>query len=342
MKKLCLSLLMMFIVANAIGQKVYFIYIQSEAGQPFFIKMKEKVFSSSSSGYIILSKLTDTAHSFSLGFPKSSSQYYFSVVMNKKDHGFLLKNFGEKGWGLFERQLLSVQMGSTSPLGIPELKTEVKRDISPFTEGLAKASDDPSLKEKPVKIVEEKKPDVVKAEKPAEKVVPQVITPKEEQPVAVKEESKPVVVKEEPKPVIVKEEPKPVAGEVTELPVVTEIKTETVAKDDYVMSVVKKRSESSTTEGFGLVYIDSLPDGNRDTIRLLIPEPKTIINVVKEDPKEEKKFLDISSNPEKKDEVKADLTIVPVVKEENQKEVVSNTPVVVASTEKPAIPALKK
>lgn len=342
MKKISLILLLTFIAASAISQKVFFVYIQSEANQPFFVQMKEKVFSSSASGYIILSKLTDTTHSFSIGFPRSNAQYFFSVAINKKDHGYLLKDFGVKGWGLFDRQLLTVQMGSTTLPGSQEVKAEVRKDASPFTEGLAKASDDPSLKERPVKVVEEKKPVavqpdvvVVVTEKSVEKSIPQVVTPKEETPVVVKEEPKPLVVKEEPKVAVVKEEPKQVA-EVKEIPVVTEEKPLLTADKEYGKSVVRKRSESSTTEGFGLVYVDSFPNGNSDTIRLLIPEPKTIAGVITEEPKEEKKFLDISSNPEKKEEQKADVPVVPVVKEEKPKDVVTIAPVV-TSTEKPVI-----
>lgn len=58
-------------------------------------------------------------------------------------------------------------------------------------------------------------------------------------------------------------------------------------------SVIKKRSESSTTEGFGLVYLDNWEDGQTDTIRLLIPQPKLLQAQVKEIPREEKKFLEI-------------------------------------------------
>ena len=321
--------------ASVFSQKVFFVYIQSEANQPFFVQMKEKVFSSSASGYIILSKLTDTTHSFSIGFPRSSAQYYFSVAINKKDHGYLLKDFGVKGWGLFDRQLLTVQMGGTTLPGSQETKTEVKKDASPFTEGLAKASDDPSLKERLVKVAEEKKqpevkPDVpvVVTEKPAEKVVPQVITPKEEVPVVVKEEPKPLVVKEEPKVAIVKEEVKQVV-EVKETPVIAEEKPLITTDNEYGKSVVRKKSESSTTEGFGLVYIDSFLNGNSDTIRLLIPEPKTIAGVITSEAKEIKKFLEVTSEPGQID-IK-----MPTDKEEKSKEKVESLPVV--ATEKTAL-----
>ena len=111
MKKLHLCLLFSLAIFTASSQKVYFVYIQTESEQPFFVKMNEKVQSSTASGYIILAKLLDSTYNFSIGFPQNKwPEQNFSVSVSKKDHGFLLKNFNEKGWGLFELQLLSVQM----------------------------------------------------------------------------------------------------------------------------------------------------------------------------------------------------------------------------------------
>src|ERR1700730_12280127 len=92
-------------VASLAGssQKIYFVYLQTETAQPFYIKMNDKIHSSSASGYLILSKLNDSTYNFSVGFPENKwPEQAFSVRVNKKDHGYLLKNFGEKGWGLFD------------------------------------------------------------------------------------------------------------------------------------------------------------------------------------------------------------------------------------------------
>ncbi len=183
MKKLHLSLLFSLAVLTAFSQKVYFVYVQSESDQPFYVKMKEKVYSSSGAGYLILSKLLDSTYNFSIGFPEAKwPEQNFSVAINKKDHGYLLKNFGEKGWGLFDLQTLAVQMAVSGHAGADEKQKTENKDVSPFTEILSKAADDPSLKEKPVMPkVEEKKTEVAIQE-----------TPKQEEP---KVESKPVVTK---------------------------------------------------------------------------------------------------------------------------------------------------
>jgi hypothetical protein len=50
---------------------------------------------------------------------------------------------------------------------------------------------------------------------------------------------------------------------------------EVPAETTFKRSVVKKHSESSTSEGFGLVFFDNI-DGVQDTVRLLIPNPPII------------------------------------------------------------------
>jgi hypothetical protein len=310
MNKLLLVFLLSISSLVASSQKVYFIYLQAESEQPFYIKMNDKVQSSSASGYLILSKLHDSTYSFSIGFPQGKwPEMNYSVTMNKKDHGFLIKNFGEKGWGLFNLQTLAIQMPSSGVAALPEAgKTETK-EVSAFTEMLSKAADDPSLKEKSVQPkVEEKKAEVVVAE--TEKVQPvaklaevplvekkeEVVAPKPLEVIAVDKKEETVSVK----PAEIIEEKKEI------------VRTEQV--EEYKMSAITKRSESSTTEGFGLVYIDSYPSGAYDTIRLLIPNPKPAVPVIKETPKEDRKMLDMPVEVVIKPEEKA-VETKPVVEE---------------------------
>jgi len=408
MNKLVLCFLFLATTLVASSQKVYFVYLQSEAEQPFFVKMNEKISSSTASGYLILSKLRDSTYNFNIGFPQNKwPEQTFSVPIQTKDRGYLLKNFGDKGWGLFDLQTLAVIMPTSGKPAEAVAKTDPK-DVSAFTEILSKAADDPSLKDKPVAVkVEEKKiepkpQEVVKMEEPKAQVKETVtITPIEavEQPVVKKDEPKkevketivppvekpiikteeqkapvktpdavkpeiieqPVVKKEEPKtevketivapvekPIIKTEEqkapvktPDAVKPEINEQPVVKkdepkeEVKETVTAKPvevieqplqstepvEYKKSIVTKRSESSTTEGFGLVFLDDNHTGVKDTIRLLIPNPKPTVAVIKEQPKEEKKFLDITTEP-----AKTDVTITPTVVKEEIKETVKPTP----------------
>ena len=69
----------------------------------------------------------------------------------------------------------------------------------------------------------------------------------------------------------------------------------TVDEPYFKRSNVMKRSESSTTEGFGLVYLDNI-NGNVDTIRLIIPNQKTINqNTEAKNAAMDKRFLNISN-----------------------------------------------
>ncbi|HMK26986.1 MAG TPA: DUF4476 domain-containing protein [Chitinophagaceae bacterium] len=345
MSKLTACLLFSLASLTGFSQKVYFVYLQSENEQGFYVKMNASVRSSSASGYLILSKLRDTTYNFAVGFPQNKwPEQNFSVSINKKDHGYLLKNFGEKGWGLFDLQTLSVQMAVSGSAKIEEKKMEENKDVSIFTDILSKAADDPSLKEKSAETkIEEKKvetlvQETVSKENPKElakdtvAIKPVEIIAKSEQP---KTEEKKVetivqenVSKENPKelakdtvatkpveiiakPELVKEEKK---VDNQEQPVVKLEEAVTAAEEEYKPTIVRKRSESSTTEGFGLVFIDDLRNGTNDTIRLLIPNPKSIATITKEEPREEKKFIEILPDTvKKKEETEPD--IKPVVTE---------------------------
>lgn len=399
MSKPFLLLLFCLSVLTAASQRVYFVYLQTDNDQPFFVRMGDKTYSSSASGYVILSRLRDTVYRFSVGFPQDKwPEQYFTVSVDKKDHGYQLKNFGEKGWGLFDWQTLGIQMaearGATGAVNVPE-------PGNGFTDILAVVAGDSSLKAKSqVPVVEVKKEAAVQAVSKEEVQAPAsnpppvksvtVIDNRKQDPPVVKQDTmtktSPALVsgvkKDEPKTVAAKksvvtdnqkQEPPvgkaepvvntsaPIAGDVKKeepkvvpdgkATAVTSQKTDPVevkdtlaalaneqpanetkghgkltpeasdipgrkadanvpvkngeevspvntdtkpAATNYKPSKVTKRSESSTTEGFGLVFIDDDLHGNRDTIRLVIPNPKPVVER-KESPKEEKKFLDITA-----------------------------------------------
>ncbi len=295
MKKLFLCLFFAAFSMAGNSQRLYFVYLQAEPAQPFFVKMNDKLLSSSPSGYLILSKLRDSAYQFSVGFPQNKwPEQKFTVTVNGKDHGFLLKNFPEKGWGLFDLHTLAIQMAAdTKP---PAVKTE-KADVSAFTDVLAKAADNPALLNKQVVT----KTDSAKVERK---------TTVSDPPVALidqgKQETKAENITQE-----VEKDTMVITGTETKKEMLPEtgIKKTTeadppLAKEDgkktgeteYKRSVVTRRSESSTTEGFGLTFIDEFSNGSMDTIRIIIPNPKPVAAAVKEEPKPERKFLEITTD----------------------------------------------
>jgi len=285
MNRFIILLLSFFISVFSYSQRSYMVYIQSETGKPFFVKQDDVIHSSSQAGYIILSKLKDTVVHFSIGFPENKwPEQRFALLMQSDDHGYLLKNFGEKGWGLFDLQSLAVIMNESSD---SNSKMKLNEQSTSFTNLLSKASGDSLL------LYTEIKPEVKKEEVAAKK---ETITPEKEMLPATKKEASIVkndLEKESPvKPnatdsirntqSAVKNEAKAEKQELkndpVEKPAITAAKQTEPVKDwgidkataGYKLSKVSRKSESSTTEGFGLVFIDTYADGKQDTIRLLI------------------------------------------------------------------------
>ncbi len=346
MNRILLYFLFSIISFTGFSQKVYFIYLQTENDQTFYVRMDQTLYSSSPSGYLIIPKLKDSTYVFSVGFPQNKwPEQKFSVVLNKKDHGYLVKNFADKGWGLYDLQTLSIQMATGGSAYNPTRPSDNIKDISPFTDILAKAADDPSIKEsQAITIIPEKgtgtamkeqektpelspeknavttvekndailskttvssketnkktgkKPDEKKVadkkpveKKPGEKTEPVVV--KTEIPSTENKEltdQKPDEIKES---VAVKtEEPKTATNKPGEKELIETIAPEQVV---YKPSVIVKRSESSTTEGMGIVFIDQDSKGAIDTISVLIPNPKPVVTPKETPLKEEKKFIEI-------------------------------------------------
>jgi hypothetical protein len=119
----------------SLAQQNHFIYLQTENKQPFYARLDKKVFSSSASGYLIIPKLQSGVYTLILGFPKSEwPEQVISCAIDKKDIGFILKNFGDRGWGLFNWQTMDVVMAQKKqdeqkPV-IQEEGTPVKNEIN--------------------------------------------------------------------------------------------------------------------------------------------------------------------------------------------------------------------
>ena len=330
MKKILFAITFICLGSIAMAQKVFFIYLQSEKQTPFFVKMGDKVHSSTASGYLILSSLKDSVYVFTIGYPGiKAGESKFSVAINNKDHGFLIKNL-EDGPGLFDLQTLSVTkplLSSTRNGGQQTVRTDA------FTKLLSRATDDASLLFETVKPVETiavtEKPKEKKKEVEVEKMTPPPVetntasigssgideTNKEiakveetkiDQGEVIQKEKASAIVKEKEldekisaptkKEIVTNDEPvdsikqqaTPIEKPIETTAIVKETEREEemqekkpeikntspeIQNTPYKRSVITRRSESSTTEGFGLVFIDADSEV-KDTIRILIPHPK--------------------------------------------------------------------
>jgi len=318
--KLFVYLVLASVSLNA--QKVYFIYLQTDNQQPFYARMGEKVYNSTPSGYLILSNLRDSNYSVNIGIQGSQvPDQPYTLTVNKKDQGFLIKNFGDKGWGLFNLTTMATIMPvAKSVNGVQSVKTE-KREDNEFTNLLAKVADDPTIKEKPIieKPVEQKADATISNTEKKEEVKEVVPSSQGEikngipssqneiksgiivAPVVIKEDSK--IDDQESKNTAKMKEDSIAAAKTKEEELlkqeelrkqdsIEKAKALVITEVEYKRSVVKLKSESSTTTGIGLVFLDILSDDITDTIRLLIPPDIKKTTPVQSN-QEEKKFLDI-------------------------------------------------
>ncbi len=131
---------------TAQAQQTHFIFIQTENKQPFYIKMDNRAFSSSGSGYIIISGLTDSAYKLAIWFPDNEG-FELNVTVDVKDTdlGFLLKNYNEGGWGMINLQSTELLVLQKSFVLIKE--KEEKTSGNEFARILAAVVNDPAIAE---------------------------------------------------------------------------------------------------------------------------------------------------------------------------------------------------
>jgi len=111
MKHIILQICLFLLVSSqSFGQQTHFIYLQTENREPFYVILNKKTYSSSSIGYAIIPKLQNGEYTLRVGFAKNGGtpQDYLLQVKDS-EQGYLIKDFGEKGWAIFNLQSLSVQ-----------------------------------------------------------------------------------------------------------------------------------------------------------------------------------------------------------------------------------------
>jgi len=267
----------------------YFVYLQTEPSQPFYIKINGQQFSANASGYLILPQLKDGDYKLVVGFPQEKYiQQTYNFTIDSKDKGYLIKDFGAEGWGLFDLQTMVVQ----KPLSANEAKEAIankkttpqqsatvpKEGVSDFTKVLAKAANDPSLLEKPK---EEPKPVVIEEKKEVAIVQPKPVV-----------EEKKVMIEETSKPVVIETGDSAVVEIVSSAPQQSEKKpVEEVTPAPEVAPVVPNANNSNKPSvqqqvGVMLVYDNKNEKGQFEPVTIFIPEPQTQV-VPAEKPKAE-------------------------------------------------------
>ncbi len=145
MHKFILFLLLAISGTHTLAQQQFFIYIQSTASQPFYTRIQNRIYSSSENGYLIVPKLHDSTYDVFVGFARNAApEQHFTVDMNRQDQGFELRNFGDKGWGLFNIQSTAVVMNSTPVQKVVADNTGEKKNDA-FSQMLANVVNDSAI-----------------------------------------------------------------------------------------------------------------------------------------------------------------------------------------------------
>lgn len=107
----------------ALAQERHFLYLQADNEQAFYLRFAGETRSSTPAGYLILPRVADSVVEFVVGFPLNKyPEYSFRVDGIDRDRGYALKDFGPKGWGLFDMQSLEVRLGKPVSKGGPVVR----------------------------------------------------------------------------------------------------------------------------------------------------------------------------------------------------------------------------
>gem|GEM_PF-3112780 len=111
MSKIAWVLIYMLLSGKGHAQQDYFILVQSDNNQPFYVLRGDKSFSSSAQGHLILSQLKEGGNTMTIGFPgKLFPEQRYTISIRNQDLEYQLKNLGDKGWGLFNPRTLELKM----------------------------------------------------------------------------------------------------------------------------------------------------------------------------------------------------------------------------------------
>jgi hypothetical protein len=311
----CLFFISLFFSISLKAQQNHFIYIQTDNKQPFYVKVDKSIYSSSFSGHLIIAKLKSGNYALVVGFPKNEwPEQTLHCTVEDKDLGYLLKNFGGKGWGLYNLQSLAVSMAdgqekksdvavTTKSDAFSNLLSTVVNDSTIRQNDVAREEIKKPVVEEtkavPTKVSDPVKPGVAEAPK-IEPVADMAVISKEEMKKTVTEAPKtvPPIVSEPVKPgvaegpkaqpvadvaIIAKEEiKKPVAEETTgtssQVSAPPKPGLAEVSKVAPIADavVISKKLSKKTAKGMEIVYLET-GGGLQDTINIFIPADDEIV-----------------------------------------------------------------
>lgn len=143
-KKLVFLFLIIAFAFTASAQQDHFVYLQTDNSKPFYVKMDKKILSSSPEGYIIIPNIINGVYQLKIGLPKNEfPEESFTLSVDNKNEGYLIKHFDDKGLQLFNMETLALISGNRDSSTKTIVKTE--KDANPFTQMLANVVKDSTI-----------------------------------------------------------------------------------------------------------------------------------------------------------------------------------------------------
>lgn len=113
------------------AQQQFFVFLQADNQQPFYVRLNEKTYGSSAVGHLTIPQLKDSTYHLTIGFPKNQyPEQDFVVAFNNKDLDLELKKASEGGWVLLNAQTaerlkprLDNASGGNTAIGLGERKS---------------------------------------------------------------------------------------------------------------------------------------------------------------------------------------------------------------------------
>lgn len=81
------------------AQTFHYLYLETESGKPFYVRMQQKTFSSSASGYLLIPRLRAGKQVMTIGFPGDARPKEYAIML-QQDAGYMLRKTSSGAWSL--------------------------------------------------------------------------------------------------------------------------------------------------------------------------------------------------------------------------------------------------
>ncbi|HAN65101.1 MAG TPA: hypothetical protein DCQ34_01880, partial [Chitinophagaceae bacterium] len=81
------------------AQTFHYLYLETEGGQPFYVRMQQKTYSSAASGYLLIPRLSAGKQVMTIGFPGDARPREYAIML-QHDAGYMLRKTNSGNWAL--------------------------------------------------------------------------------------------------------------------------------------------------------------------------------------------------------------------------------------------------